>query len=76
MRAPPEEPESAASPSSDAPGGGRLQARLFIYQRNVERGAGSIAALEGELSAALEREITAVFLDREPVVASEKHSLN
>ena len=44
----------------------RLQARLFIYQRNVERGAGSIAALESELSAGLEREITAVFLDREP----------
>src|SRR5205085_7376284 len=32
-----------------------LQARLFIYQRNVERGAGSVAALEAELSGALER---------------------
>jgi len=55
-----------------------LQARLFIYQRNVERGAGSIAALEAELAAALEREITAVFLDREPLpgVVAEKHSLN
>ena len=71
---PPEEPDSAVGPTPDAQP--RLQARLFIYQRNVERGAGSIAALEAELSAALEREITAVFLDREPVVASEKHSLN
>jgi hypothetical protein len=35
----------------DAP----LQARLFIYQRNVERGAGWIASLQTELSPALER---------------------
>ena len=68
----PDEPESAVSPP-DPP---RLQARLFIYQRNVERGAGSIGALEAELSSALEREITAVFLDREPVVTAQKHSLN
>ena len=52
------------------------QARLFIYQRNVERSAGSVAALENELAGALEREITAVFLEREPIVPSEKHSLN
>ncbi len=70
---PPEETEIAGPPSDQ----GRLQARLFIYQRNVERGAGSISALEAELSSALEREITAVFLDREPVAtAAEKHSLN
>ena len=58
----------------DAP----LQARLFIYQRNVERGAGSIAALEAELTQALEREITAVFLDRDNAAgaASDKHQLN
>ncbi|MDB4936844.1 MAG: domain protein putative component of TonB system, partial [Labilithrix sp.] len=68
----PDETETGG-PSSDQT---RLQARLFIYQRNVERGAGSIGALEAELAAALEREITAVFLEREPVVASEKHSLN
>ena len=70
----PDEPDSVSGPTSDAQP--RLQARLFIYKRNEERGAGSIAALEAELAAALEREITAVFLDREPVVASEKHSLN
>ena len=69
----PDEPDSLVGLDAAAP---RLQARLFIYQRNVERGAGSIGALEAELLSALEREITAVFLDREPVVASEKHSLN
>jgi hypothetical protein len=56
----------------DAP----LQARLFIYQRNVERGAGSIASLETELSQALEREITAVFLDRDNPTPSDKLQLN
>jgi tetratricopeptide (TPR) repeat protein len=73
----PDEPDSAVVPASEAlPSSANLQARLFIYQRNVERGAGSIAALEAELATALEREITAVFLDREPAVAAEKHSLN
>jgi tetratricopeptide (TPR) repeat protein len=74
---PPEETDVSGPPSDQQPGRA-LQARLFIYQRNVERGAGSIAALEAELGAALEREITAVFLDREPLpgVVSEKHSLN
>lgn len=60
-------------------GAERGQARLFVYQRNVERGAGSIAGLEAELAVALEREITAVFLDRdprEPLSADEKHQLN
>jgi tetratricopeptide (TPR) repeat protein len=52
------------------------EARLFIYQRNVERGAGSALSLESELSAAIEREITAVFLDRETPTPSEKHQLN
>jgi tetratricopeptide (TPR) repeat protein len=55
-----------------------LQARLFIYHRNVERGAGSINALESELAQALEREITAVFLDRDGPggAPSDKHQLN
>jgi tetratricopeptide (TPR) repeat protein len=38
--------------------------RIFVYQRNAERAAGSLEALEPELVAALEREITAVFLER------------
>lgn len=37
--------------------------RIFVYQRNVERAAGSIEALDAELGAALEREVTAVFLE-------------
>ena len=37
--------------------------RIFVYQRNVERAAGSLEALEAELGAALEREVTAVFLE-------------
>ncbi len=68
-------PEEAASAGLGDTGGG-MQARLFIYQRNVERGAGSVAALESELSAGLEREITAVFLDRDTPPPAEKHQLN
>lgn len=35
-------------------------ARLFVYQRNIERAAGSLECLEEELKTALEREITAI----------------
>src|SRR5580700_965743 len=35
----------------------RETARLFVYQRNVERAAGTLEAIEEELSKALEREI-------------------
>jgi tetratricopeptide (TPR) repeat protein len=41
-------------------------ARVFVYQRNVERLAGSLDLVESEIEAALEREITATFLDPEP----------
>jgi len=37
--------------------------RVFVYQRNVERAAGSLEGIDNELSAALEREVTAVFLE-------------
>src|SRR5450432_272041 len=37
--------------------------RVFVYQRNVERAAGTLEAMETELQAALEREVTAVFLE-------------
>jgi hypothetical protein len=37
--------------------------RIFVYQRNVERAAGSLEALDAELAGALEREVTAVFLE-------------
>jgi tetratricopeptide (TPR) repeat protein len=66
----------ARPPEANGEGDDRSQVRLFVYQRNVERGAGSIAALEAELAGALEREITAVFLDREPSPTDDKHQLN
>lgn len=68
----PDEVEPALPLGEPAP----MQARLFIYQRNVERGAGSALALESELSAGLEREITAVFLERDTPTPAEKHQLN
>jgi tetratricopeptide (TPR) repeat protein len=66
----------ARPPEDGAAEGAGMQARLFIYQRNVERTAGSVAAIEGELSGALEREIAAVFLDRDAGAPAEKHQLN
>lgn len=68
---PPEELDNddAGRPSSPS-------ARLFIYQRNVERAAGSATSLEPELATALEREITAVYLDRDTTPSTDKHHLN
>lgn len=51
---------AAPAPGGDGPG---RPTRLYVYQRNVERAAGALEALEPELAHALEREITAVFLD-------------
>jgi hypothetical protein len=36
-------------------------ARLFVYQRNLERLAGALESVEAELRSALERELTAVL---------------
>jgi hypothetical protein len=41
-------------------------ARVFVYQRNIERLAGNNERLDQEIVAALEREITATFLEGEP----------
>jgi tetratricopeptide (TPR) repeat protein len=43
--------------------GAPARVRVFVYQRNVERAAGAVEAMETELGAALEREVTAVFLE-------------
>jgi tetratricopeptide (TPR) repeat protein len=43
--------------------GAPSRVRIFVYQRNVERAAGSFEGVERELGAALEREVTSVFLD-------------
>ena len=51
--------------------------RLFVYQRNVERSAGTLEAIEEHLQLAVEREITTVFLDQpNPEDHKHKHSLN
>lgn len=47
-------------------------ARIFFYQRNLERLAGSEAAMEEELRAALEREITLTFLESDAGARSQK----
>jgi hypothetical protein len=39
---------------------------LFIYQRNLERAAGTLENVEPELRRAVEREITHVFIDHAP----------
>lgn len=51
-------------------------ARLFVYQANVERAAGTLEAVVDELHAALEREVTNAFLDREADTTERKHALN
>ncbi|MGH7294405.1 MAG: tetratricopeptide repeat protein [Polyangiaceae bacterium] len=53
--------------------GAPARVRVFVYQRNVERAAGSLEAMEAELGGALEREVTAVFLDGQK---PEKTQLN
>jgi tetratricopeptide (TPR) repeat protein len=63
----------------DAPRGEddeRATARLFVYQRNVERAAGALDAMEEELGRALEREITSMFLEKDPDEPVDKHQLN
>jgi tetratricopeptide (TPR) repeat protein len=54
----------------------RTTARLFVYQRNVERAAGALEAMEDELSRALEREITSMFLEKDPDEPVDKSQLN
>jgi tetratricopeptide (TPR) repeat protein len=43
--------------------GAPARVRIFVYQRNVERAAGTLESMDGELGTALEREVTAVFLE-------------
>jgi tRNA nucleotidyltransferase (CCA-adding enzyme) len=47
-------------------------ARIFVYQRNVERLAGSMELLSDEVRAALEREITVTFLESDAGQRSHK----
>lgn len=45
---------------------GLAAARVFVYQRNVERVAGAIDLVETEIKVALEREIRQTFIEIEP----------
>jgi tetratricopeptide (TPR) repeat protein len=47
--------------------------RIFVYQRGVERAAGSLEAIADELTHALEHEIAAVFTDAQK---TEREQLN
>jgi tetratricopeptide (TPR) repeat protein len=49
-------------------------ARLFVYQRNVERLAGSLDGLEPEIFESLEREIRSLFLSPQSSESSEESS--
>jgi tetratricopeptide (TPR) repeat protein len=53
---------------------GLATARVFVYQRNVERIAGAVDLVESEVKAALEREIRLTFI--EPEVPRPLHTLN
>ena len=50
--------------------------RIFFYQRNIERLAGHPDAIEGEIRAALEREITATFLEGDQAPTRPPKDLN
>src|SRR5580658_7421246 len=49
------------TPPAEADGPARV--RIFVYQRNVERAAGALEAMDHEVATALEREVTSVFLE-------------
>jgi len=44
---------------------GQAASRVFVYQRNIERAAGSPDTVDQEIMSALEREIAGVFLEGE-----------
>jgi tetratricopeptide (TPR) repeat protein len=58
-------------------GGAQASARLFVYQNNVERLAGGITGVEREITAAIEREVIALFIERspsQPPASAARHS--
>jgi tetratricopeptide (TPR) repeat protein len=52
------------------------KARIFVYQRSVERAAGSLEALEQELTRALEHEIATLFVEAGESAGKPKGELN
>ncbi len=57
-------------------GNGGPTARVFVYQRNVERLAGSLELVQAEITAALERELNASFIDAAGERPPGDHSIN
>ncbi len=53
-----------------------LTGRLFVYQRNVERIAGSVERIEEEIASALEREIAAAMLEIDAAAPPKGTPLN
>lgn len=51
-------------------------ARIFVYQRNIERVLGSATELDDELLHTFEHEITATFLEKSHGAERPKHELN
>ena len=68
LDAAPPVPPPAAPPEDAARKG-----RIFVYQRNIERAAGSVDAIEAELTRALEHEIATVFADAQK---TQREALN
>jgi hypothetical protein len=54
------------------PGDTRLCGRIFVYALDVVRLAGNFDAIEREITLALEREITATFLEAEQAERPER----
>jgi tetratricopeptide (TPR) repeat protein len=54
--------DAIGSLSTDSP----ATARVFVYQRNVERVAGALDLVEAEIKAALERELRMTFVEGDP----------
>ncbi len=71
-----EEPDPELLVAEGRERGGRGRCRIFVYQRNVERAAGAMEHLEEELGRALEREITAVFLEPDAEAKKAARELN
>ncbi len=67
----------APAPSNGADDGEAPKGRIFVYQRNVERAAGSVDAIEDELAHALEHEISQLFVaDKSGATPKRKEELN
>jgi tetratricopeptide (TPR) repeat protein len=60
--------------SAEAPG--PACSRVFVYQRNLERVAGCPDRVEQEIQSALQREISAIFIEGAGEAAEPKHQMN